>query len=659
MKRSFTTAVLSALLAILLTACSGGEGETTAAGTKPTVKTTGASDVTTASPTTTSPTTTVMPTIPALPSFEELYPKVGGKDNLFDMTHAVGDANAETAATDGRLLVFSTVIYGSEENQFNTDRRIYALDLASGEIKASIKFNYDLCEMFFLEDGNIMISAEPAHVRIVDRELNTIASYDVSAFTDVMSVDPRGYVWETSSGKYLMVKRNIKTDETENFSISGYEYGYYMASIDGASYFRMLDADFEAHIISLNESSGEIVEMGALSEMYGNQGMGGILSKDSAGKWMTASLTSPNVALRFPTEFEDEYAACASGDRFAAVGYRSDDYMSGSIVVYNIKNGDRLCVLDAHGIGCESLDGISIDKDGNMLLVAWTGGENPSDESASIYLWRTAEEPLYRACEDAVAVELDNGGTLPDASMAVIADVKDRYGVEIKYGEAELIGAFFDYELYPMTDTISLTEGIDVVAGVIGEFPEGFFDEVCEGGEFDRLVIYLCSGFRPLDTYGIESAVALTGTNGDSIIMALDITSSFVIRQNFAHEIMHAMEHRIGQYLGSMGESMFDRWDVLNPRGFDYYYSYHDSEGNEVSNTEYTTWDQSSTAFFVDPYSKSFPSEDRARVFEYIFTSGRDYFESPYLQKKVDRLISIIKESFPSVAVCDNVVWER
>lgn len=654
MKRTFT-AVLSVLLAITLAACSGGEGVTTSK--EATVKTTDSPATTTILPTTTiSPSTE--PTIPALPSFEELYPTVGGKDNLFDMTRAVGDANAETAATDGKLLIFSTVIYGSEENMFDTDRTIYALDLASGEIKASIKFNYDLCEIFFLDDGNIMISAEPAHVRIVDRELNTIASYDVSAFTDVMSVDPRGYVWETSSGKYLMVKRNIKTDETEYFSIQGYEYGYYMASIDGVSYFRMLDADFSPHIISLDEASGKIVELSALNEMYGNQGMGGIVSKDSAGKWMTASLAAPSVALRFSTEFDNEYASCASGDRFAAVGHTDGDYMSGSIVVYNIKNGDRLCVLDAHGIGCESLDGISIDKDGNMLLVAWTGGENLSDERASICLWRTASEPLYRACEDAVNIELDNSA-LPDASMATIADVKDRYGVEIKYSEVDLIGAFFDYELYPMASTISLTEGIDVVASVIGEFPVGFFDEVCEGGGFDRLVIYLCSGFRPLDTNGIESAVALTGTSGDSIIMALDITSSYVIRQNFAHETMHAMEHRIGQYLSGKGESMFDRWDLLNPRGFDYYYSYHDSEGNEVSDTKYTTWDQSSTAFFVDPYSKSSPSEDRARVFEYLFTNGRDYFESPYLEEKADCLISIIKESFPSVAASDNVVWER
>lgn len=498
-----------------------------------------------------------------------------------------------------------------------------------------------------------MISAEPAHVKIVDRDLSTIASYDVSAFTDVMSVDLRGYVWETSSGKYLMIRRNIKTNEIEYFSIPGYEYGYYLATVEGLSYFRMLDADFSPHIISLDEASGNVVELSVLNEMYGSQGTNGIVSKDSAGKWMTASLATPNVATRFPTEFENEYASCASGDRFATIGFSDGDYVSGSIVVYNIKNGDRLCVLSAADIGCESLDGISIDKDGNMLLIAWTSGENLSDEKGSIYLWRTASESLYRACDDTVSIELDES-ILPDTSMATIADVKDRYGIEIKYGTAELIGTFFDYELYPMVDTISLTEGIDVVASVIGEFPEGFFDEVCKGGGFDRLEIYLCSGFRPLDTNGIESAVALTGTRNDTIMMAFDITSSYVIRQNFAHEIMHAMEHRIGQYLSGKGESMSDYWDVLNPRGFEYYYSYHDSEGNEVSNTKYTTWDQSSTAFFVDPYSKSFPSEDRARIFEYLFTNGRDYFESPYLQKKVDRLISIINESFPCVAASDT-----
>lgn len=664
--RSLATSALSVLLALIFTACSSGGGETTTAGL--TVKTTGAPEVTT-SPTTdpTNPIDPIDPTDPIdppLPTFEDLYPTVGGKSNLFDMTANTGvidGASAATAATDGKLLIFSTATYGTEEDSFATKRMVYALDIETGKIVSSIDFDYDLCEIFFLEDGNIMISAEPAHVRIVDRELKTLGAYDVSAFTDVMSVDGRGYVWESSSGKYMLVKRDIITDKTDYFSMDGYEYAYYLASNGDMSYFRTLDIDYDAHIIALNEKNGDITELSALNEMYGDQCTNGILGRDLSGNWVTTSLSLPSVALRFSAECESEYFTCAYGDRFVTDGCKIDEFESNTIVVYNVKNGDRLCVLQASAIGCDSLNGISIDKDGNMLLIAWNnvGEEGFGDYRASIYLWRTASEPLYRACEDALTIDL-NGGDLPSESAGTIEAVKNTYGVEIKYAEADLIGAFFDYELYPMTDSITLTEGIDIISSVIAEFPRGFYDEVCEGGGFDKLVIYLCSGFRPLDTNGIETAVALTGTNGNTIIMAFDLTSLIDIRQNFAHEMMHAMEHRIAEYLNSMGESIYDRWDSLNPSGFEYYYSYHDSDGNEVSDTTDTTWDGSLDAHFVDPYSKSFPSEDRARVFEYIFVNGRDYFEGPNLQSKAEVLISIINEAFPSIAgASGGMPWEQ
>ena len=62
----------------------------------------------------------------------------------------------------------------------------------------------------------------------------------------------------------------------------------------------------------------------------------------------------------------------------------------------------------------------------------------------------------------------------------------------------------------------------------------------------------------------------------------------------------------------------------------------------------------------MDAYSKSFPTEDRARVFEKLMDSGGNpYFaDSPVLMEKARTLCRIIREYFPSVAAIERASWE-
>ena len=64
--------------------------------------------------------------------------------------------------------------------------------------------------------------------------------------------------------------------------------------------------------------------------------------------------------------------------------------------------------------------------------------------------------------------------------------------------------------------------------------------------------------------------------------------------------------------------------------------------------------------YFIDAYSKSYPTEDRARVFEKLMESGGDpYFaDCPILMKKAEFLCTVIRKYFPSVAVVEHAAWE-
>ena len=53
----------------------------------------------------------------------------------------------------------------------------------------------------------------------------------------------------------------------------------------------------------------------------------------------------------------------------------------------------------------------------------------------------------------------------------------------------------------------------------------------------------------------------------------------------------------------------YDSWDALNPQEFEYDYDY-------IANLNRFDYDylEDDNRYFIDPYSMSFPTEDRARI---------------------------------------------
>lgn len=667
MKNKFLLKIVSTSLAAItalsvLCSCAGKDRPTTTTDLKTSAKLT-TTDVTTS----TAPITTAVSPI-TLPKTEPPvadYPKVGGKETLLDLTAGMSISSTDgdildVAACDGELLICSSVRYeviDADEWVYDFKRQVFAVDLSSGMELARIDFNYDSCGISFLSDGNILLYSEPQYAAIVDRELNILTDYEASTFSDTMSVDPYGRVWECCGGKYIMSCRDLVGGSTKNYLIDGFEYGFYIMSANGVSYFRMLDGQYDSYTVALDEKSGEIRKTMLPDDAYPNSLMGDVVCVTRGDFYAVSHITDPDKTVKFSIEHNYEYTVCAVGNRLAAIGYKGDSYDNGALTIYDLTNGDRLCVLDPETIGFTSVSVVDMRDNGDILLIAWKNeGDDDDDQSESLLLWHTADEPIYKKCTDFVEVNAE----ISDGSIAETASrIKDRFGITVKYTESSLYGAFSDYELYPMEDAATLKEGIEVLERALAEYPDAFFGEVCEGGGFSRLVIYLCSGFRPLDEYGIDSAVALTSNTGDSIIMAFDIRVSSVLRQNLAHEMMHAMEHRISNYLAGLNTNIVDVWDPFNPYGFEYYYSYHEDDGSEIYNQKYTTWDQPSTAFFIDPYSKSFPGEDRARIFEHLFEGDEYLFESPYLIDKAKKLTAIIREAFPSVEAEGELLWEE
>ena len=114
----------------------------------------------------------------------------------------------------------------------------------------------------------------------------------------------------------------------------------------------------------------------------------------------------------------------------------------------------------------------------------------------------------------------------------------------------------------------------------------------------------------------------------------------YIRPQDVVHELPHVLEHWLGE-TGTLDE---ETWSSMNPEDFEYYYAYINENGESyewAGDPKYTSWGNAyysgdvDSVYFIDPYSTTFPTEDRARLREYVLAnpggSPESSFESVHL----------------------------
>lgn len=234
-----------------------------------------------------------------------------------------------------------------------------------------------------------------------------------------------------------------------------------------------------------------------------------------------------------------------------------------------------------------------------------------------------------------------------------------QYGVKIYVGEAVLNAPFPDYTLSVCEDAAALSTALDVLEEAFSVYPEGYLAQL--GGDHIREICFYLSGtMTPNDpSVSIENPAGLACQVDDLELIAMN--AGGVLQ---AHDVIHELTHVLDHWLAA--ESMLDesQWSSMNPEGFDYYYAYINENGESyefVGDDTYTSWDgpayegEVDTIYFVDPYSTTYPTEDRARLMEHLlmYPEGEvpNLFESTHIQDKLEYYFLCIR------AVCDTSEW--
>lgn len=613
---------------------------------------------TTASGTTGDPTVTEPPALepvigkvplPAVGEGDEIeYIPAEGQPELKKIASLESEGVVSKVSTYSRFMLVSFYL-GGDGGYFASDAEqteVMAVDLLTGEVTATARYD-SVVDVGFLEDGRIYLyQYAPTVLEVYETGGELVFCY-TSDLSTALCIDPAddGVAWVLDQEGTCVERLPLNGGEAQRYTLPS-SGGYFQTAVDGDAYMTLFDEDGGRELVRLTKEG----ELQTLDRLDGYYGVGDALCKEVGGDWRYIDPRQSVDRVCYFGGRQDAYLLDADSGRFCLGWERYDDQTDRS------ESGLLLC-QPSSGRSSELvlgdgryLYGQSFGEDALYLLI----GEEPvNGEGLFIYLWDYQNAP-YTLLETGIHTiaddELEN--------LAYAEELKDEWGISIYFGEEDMARTPSDYAAYPLGDQALISDKLLELSETLGDYPEGFFREL-PYGIYDRLEIYLCGGLTPADSHGISTAIAISNTSGSALVIVLDVTAIDDLSQTFAHELMHLMERRIEQ----IDPSLLESWSSLTPGGDQaYYFSYHDLGGNEISDPSHTWFgeDDPDQIYFVDAYSKSYPAEDRSRIFEYLVRDrGAPFFlDSPLLVQKAERLCEIIRLTFPSVASAENVVWE-
>ena len=192
---------------------------------------------------------------------------------------------------------------------------------------------------------------------------------------------------------------------------------------------------------------------------------------------------------------------------------------------------------------------------------------------------------------------------------------------------------------------------------VFSMYPENIFSQLRFDGK-KTLGIYLCAGFTKKSSYGIDNAVALAGTDSYERFLALDVSYWGDLRMNIIHELSHLLDTKIDYTGESTGEFNFvEVWNENNPKDFYYMNDYNKSSPF----AKFTYYDGNrEDCYFIDTYSLSKATEDRARLFENLMRyEGKDFFASEHMRTKLHTYFDYIRKCYDTSDWPEETIWEK
>lgn len=314
--------------------------------------------------------------------------------------------------------------------------------------------------------------------------------------------------------------------------------------------------------------------------------------------------------------------------------------MGGIVAVTTSQNGVSLALYDmaqgsrkaAVGLPANQVDHLVVDSSGSYI---WFLARNTRAQADTLCRWdpaaSTLTDPTNYTTQRYTLEDPDLEGL---AHCRAQADaLEEEYGVTIHLEDAGLVPEGYQFTWEHQVKALQM--GLEQLEKGLKVFPEGFFQTVARVSDNRTFTISLVRELRYDGGMPVEDGDGLQYWIKGKAYLAVAISEE--TEQAFYHQLCHMMESYI-----ATKTSRLDTWDTLNPEGFAYFENYTDHLTQEDS--PYLEGEEQA---FFDAFSMSYPREDIATVMEHALTDGNEeYFQSPVLQAKLDKLCQAIRRAF-------------
>ena len=307
-----------------------------------------------------------------------------------------------------------------------------------------------------------------------------------------------------------------------------------------------------------------------------------------------------------------------------------------------------------------------IDRKGNRYYALWTMEEVSAVENNFITVQdhlMGSRPPIDISGFDGVLLRPGEVSEEFEVLKEKADQLEARYDVEIFIGDecSDFLGG---YAVYPLNDYQLVEEALNSLDEEMSRYPDKFFSQF-EYGWYDGLSIYLASELVGIEDGVLDTAGGFQTERDSESIIVLDCNNTYGMTSTFHHELSHAIEDKIMHVEAEESKEILkaEDWEALNTQENMYSYSYENSYNEEYDEAiyqymYYSDGDVSNTCF-VDSYALSYPTEDRARIFESVMC---DYYEvdfnkAPRIKAKLNYYADAIREAFDTTG-WGEMPWE-
>ena len=298
---------------------------------------------------------------------------------------------------------------------------------------------------------------------------------------------------------------------------------------------------------------------------------------------------------------------------------------------YDFETGTLSAQTRMVGVG----EPISVDADENYIWVLAKEAERETLYRWDVALSKTGNTdsyiaPLYtREFPDTQGLE---------ACVEKAKLLGEENGIHIRVAK-EALEVTGNYELLDEFQVEATNEMLDRMKLMMDRFPEEFLKNSLAKGELHISLVRSIAG-------GTKEFVQFYEEGNAYVLLA----TSDNIEENFLHGVGYIIDSHV---LGNSRD--YDTWKQLNPKGFDYDYSYYSYRQHDDS--EYLT---DAERAFTDAYAMTFPHEDRCRLFVHAMMDGNEsLFTTDTMQAKLKRMCQGIRESYEYERNGKTYIWEQ